>query len=101
MVKRYISSLYYFRGNKAEKFLVVTCGYGTYLESDDGQCHFCPVDYYQDVGGQTACKPCPAGQHTLGEGAKRATRCQGERLTDVETVFPGGFVKHNSLGSLR
>ena len=67
----------------------VPCGPGTYLESGDGQCHFCLVDHYQNMVAQTACRPCPAGQHTRGEGAFSVHQCEGEVDSDVNTALKG------------
>jgi len=67
----------------------VPCGPGTYLDSGDSQCHFCSFDYFQDVEGQAACKPCPAGQHTRGEGAISVHQCIGEADSEVNTALNG------------
>ena len=80
------------RGLHSSFVIAVPCGPGTYLTTRGGQCHFCPRNHYQDMERQTACKPCPAGQHTRGEGAFSVHQCLGEADSDVNTALTGNLL---------
>lgn len=51
------------------------CGKGAFVK--DGECRRCLLGTYQDTVGQTACKSCPDGQTTIGEGSESIQDCTG------------------------
>uniref|UniRef100_A0A3Q2CDX1 Signal peptide, CUB domain, EGF-like 2 n=1 Tax=Cyprinodon variegatus TaxID=28743 RepID=A0A3Q2CDX1_CYPVA len=59
----------------------VSCGVGTYYDSDQGHCVTCPAGTYQDEEGQMSCEACPAPQGrevTKVVGARNMSECGGQ-----------------------
>lgn len=59
----------------------VTCGVGTYHDTEQGRCTLCPPGTYQDVEGQLLCEGCPGQKNRATPrttGARSVTECGGE-----------------------
>ncbi|XP_057703486.1 signal peptide, CUB and EGF-like domain-containing protein 2 isoform X4 [Corythoichthys intestinalis] len=59
----------------------VSCGVGTYYDSDQGRCATCPAGTYQDEEGQMSCEVCPAPEGrdvAKVAGARNVSECGGQ-----------------------
>ncbi|XP_041368921.1 uncharacterized protein LOC121383159 [Gigantopelta aegis] len=74
------------QGAAARNMLCVYCSPGTYFE--DGDCHLCTTNMYQNEMGKTECKECPTGS-TQFNGTASAELCKVS-ATDVpeDTAYP-------------
>ncbi|CAE1254908.1 unnamed protein product [Acanthosepion pharaonis] len=73
----------------------VTCGYGCipcpvgkFHNLDMQTCDSCPVSYYQDETGKTACKRCAGTSKTSTEGATSSSQCiEDTKMTIIGTAI--------------
>uniref|UniRef100_T1IZH1 Sushi, von Willebrand factor type A, EGF and pentraxin domain-containing protein 1 n=1 Tax=Strigamia maritima TaxID=126957 RepID=T1IZH1_STRMM len=66
------------RGSISAGFCLNACGPGTYSKTGLEQCTACAKGFYQDLQGQTSCKPCHLNTSTWITGAESAKYCQAE-----------------------
>lgn len=57
----------------------IPCPVGKFHNLDMQTCDSCPVAYYQDETGKTACKRCAGTSKTSTEGATSFSQCIGEK----------------------